>query len=87
MRNLFATPQFSKDIKSIPTAVKRQADFIILLLREDPCNQTIGIKKLHGVKPATWRVRVGVYRLIYTFTTSTLTLHRFRHRKDVYRNL
>lgn len=87
MRELLITPQFRKDVKVIPVKIKEQADALLFLLRDNPINNTLGIKKLSGIRPPAWRVRIGSYRLVYTFNQTQLILLRFRHRKDVYRNL
>ena len=87
MLELSVTPQFKKDILKIPSAVKIQADFTTTLLRENPSDKTLNTKKLVGIKPSVWRVRIGSYRLIYSFNKTALILLRIRHRKDVYKNI
>jgi mRNA interferase RelE/StbE len=47
-------------------------------------------KQLQGdFKPPLWSYRIGVYRIIYTFTESELVIWvvRVGHRKEVYRKL
>ncbi|MGD0696638.1 MAG: type II toxin-antitoxin system RelE/ParE family toxin [Terriglobia bacterium] len=56
-------------------------------MRINPVSAELGARKLHGIRPAAYRVRVGSYRVIYTFDQTELILLRIRHRKDVYRNL
>ncbi|MBI2577487.1 MAG: type II toxin-antitoxin system RelE/ParE family toxin [Candidatus Wildermuthbacteria bacterium] len=87
MRDLFSTPQFEKDLAKTPREVRSRADNTISILREDPLAHTLNLKKLKGFTPSVYRVRIGSYRLAYSFTKTTLTLHRFRHRKDIYRSL
>lgn len=87
MRELIVTSQFRKDLKNIPDRIKEQADAVLALLRNNPVDQTLGVKKLASINPLAWRIRIGVYRLVYTFNQTQLILLRFRHRKDVYRNL
>ncbi|MBI2607916.1 MAG: type II toxin-antitoxin system RelE/ParE family toxin [Candidatus Doudnabacteria bacterium] len=86
MRELFFTPQFRKDLKGIPEEIKKQADGLLLVLRKNPVDPNLGVKKLKISFPA-WRIRIGVYRLVYSFDRSRLILHRLRHRKNVYKNL
>ena len=86
MRDIVVTPQFQKDLKDIPDNIKEQADTLLNLLQANPVSPNLGIKKLH-LNPPAWRARIGVHRLVYSFTQTQLILHRFRHRKDVYRNL
>ena len=87
MRELLVTSQFHKDLKTVPPKIKEQADALLFLLRENPVSAGLGIKKLKSVSPPAFRVRIGAYRLVYTFSLEQLILLRFRHRKDVYRNL
>ncbi|OGE81029.1 MAG: hypothetical protein A3H72_03700 [Candidatus Doudnabacteria bacterium RIFCSPLOWO2_02_FULL_48_8] len=86
MRKLLITPRFRKDLRDIPDQIKKQADDLLFALRRNPVDPRFGIKKLTTGFPA-WRIRIGVYRLVYSFDQSRLILHRFRHRKDVYKNL
>ena len=47
-------------------------------------------KQLQGdFKPPLWSYRIGVYRVLYTFTESELIIWvvRVGHRKEVYRKL
>lgn len=87
MRELFATPQFRKDLKFIPGKVKEQADAMLFILADNPVKIGLGIKKLIGINLPAWRARIGVYRIVYTFNRNQLILLRFRHRKDIYKNL
>jgi mRNA interferase RelE/StbE len=53
-------------------------------LKEDP--RPNGVKKLRGTQ-ATWRLRVGDYRIIYEIEDDLLRVLvvRIAHRRDVYR--
>lgn len=86
MLQLLATPQFKKDLRKIPFGVIKQTDHVISHLRTNPFNPRFNIKKLVNTKLAMWRLRIGSYRLIYSFDKTNLILHRFCHRKDIYRN-
>lgn len=85
MRELFVTPQFEKDLLLTPIELRKKADELIKQLLILPTDNTINISKLHGFNPPLWRVRIGAFRLIYSFDKKRLILHRFRHRKDVYK--
>jgi len=56
----------------------------MLALAEDP--RQPGCKKLKDTK-GSWRIRVGVYRILYEIddTRSLVTVLRIRHRKEAYR--
>ena len=85
MRALFSTSQFQKDIRRIPFEVRERLEEIVGRLRNNPLDRSLSPIKLHSVTPPTWRVRIGAFRLVYTFNTQSVFLHRIRHRKDVYR--
>ena len=87
MRELFVTPQFEKDVEHVPAKVKERADALLSLLQANPLDAGLGVRKLGNVHPPAWRIRIGSFRLVYTFNQEQLILLRFRHRKDVYRNL
>jgi mRNA interferase RelE/StbE len=76
----------AKDIRRIPTAVLTLIDKRIASLKADPVPVTA--KKIHGYENY-YRLRVGNYRIVYevTSTVRIITIIRFGHRKDVYRNL
>ena len=86
MLDLLVTPQFRKDLKKIPHTILTVADVVIISLRSNPLDPKFDIKKLVNFKPAMWRLRIGQYRLVYSFDKQSLILHRFRHRKDIYRD-
>lgn len=86
MRELFVTNQFEKDLRKLPKNTQTEADFKVQLLQKDPLEQTLDIKKLKGFRdPALYRMRIGAYRILYSFTARALILHRIKHRKDMYR--
>jgi mRNA interferase RelE/StbE len=84
--SVFATPQFRKDFAKVPKDIKLRADFSLTVLRVSPAGSTLKSKKLK-IGKNLWRVRVGAYRLIYSFDSKSLILLRIRHRRDVYRKL
>ncbi len=87
MLELLVTPQFKKDLSKIPSQIVSQADILTSKLSENPLDPKLNITKLKGFKEPVWRVRLGNYRLVYTFNKTSLILLRIRHRKDVYRNI
>ena len=87
MRDLLVTGQFRKDFSRAPSDIKKSTLLAIRKLRANPLDSSLDTKKLVKITPAVYRIRIGHYRLIYSFTKTTLTLHRFRHRKDIYRGL
>ncbi|MBI4437965.1 type II toxin-antitoxin system RelE/ParE family toxin [Candidatus Uhrbacteria bacterium] len=88
MRELIVTRQFTKDFRLLDPIMQSKAERVAQQLRIRPTNIAFPIKKLQGfARPPLWRVRLGDYRLIYTFDRTSVTLHRISHRKDVYRHL
>lgn len=86
MRDLLVTPQFKKDLKKLPPFIIEAADLIIPELRHSPLARQFNIKKMTALKQVTWRVRIGDYRITYSFDKKSLILLKFRHRKDIYRD-
>lgn len=87
MRAVLVTPQFAKDLRKIPRDIQAAADTIVQQLATNPLHPDFKIKKLRNIAPAVYRVRIGHYRLIFSYTSETVVLHRIRHRKDIYRIL
>jgi len=87
MRKLLVALQFKKDLRKIPLPIKEQTDRVLALLRKNPLDKTLNVRKLTHIKPDVWRARIGSYRLVYSFDNVSLILHRIRHRKDIYRTL
>lgn len=86
MRSVLATTQFKKDLREVPKEIFDRADALLQVLKINPTDISLKPKKLK-IGENLWRIRIGVYRLIYSFTKDSLMLLRIRHRKDVYRGL
>ena len=87
MRELLITPQFQKDSRKIPEYILEESDLVLSKLKENPLEDSLNISKLKGFKPPIWRVRIGSYRIAYSFNEKFLICLRFRHRKDIYKDL
>ena len=87
MRALFVTGQFTKDFQKIPDGMHDTVDGVTQMLRKNPLDKTLTTRKLHGMSDNVWRVRIGIYRLVYIFDKTSITLLRIRHRKDVYKHI
>ncbi len=77
-------PVAQKDHAAIPSPSYEQIEQRMLGLAEDP--RPPGCKKLKDTE-GIWRIRVGVYRILYDIddSSATVTVLRIGHRKDVYR--
>jgi mRNA interferase RelE/StbE len=73
-----------KQIKKLPPAYLKKIKSLILGLAENP--RPHGCIKLHGGENE-YRIRIGVYRILYSIHDDTLTVFVFDadHRKQVYR--
>lgn len=66
---IFETEEFQKQLKKV-TASRREiierklSGYVYPQLRSAPCYGP-NIKKLRGYTPATWRYRIGDYRVFY----------------------
>jgi len=87
MRAITATPSFQRDVKKLPREILDRADLAIQTLRAEDPAPNLDIKKLRLSGRPLFRVRVGDYRLVYSFDGDSLLLLAFRHRKDVYKGL
>lgn len=71
-------------LADLPTAAQRRLDAAILGLAQDP--RPRGCKKLAG-EADLWRIRVGLYRVVYTVKDDVLLVLvvKIGHRREVYR--
>jgi len=85
MRRIEKTSVFTRDLKTLPVDIQKEAWEIVCILREDVFDKRLNIKKLEGYKKV-WRVTFKrSYRLVYTFDEECIYLLRIKHRKDIYR--
>lgn len=73
-----------RELKRLDRQIVPRIVAAIEALSSDPFPH--GIKKLYGGE-ATYRIRIGDYRVIYEVFSNRLVIEitRIRHRKDVYR--
>jgi len=76
-------PVAQKDHNAIPSPWYESIEERLQALAENP--RPPGCKKLKD--SGDWRIRVGVYRVLYNIddSRSTVTILRIRHRKEIYR--
>ncbi len=84
--NLTITRQFEKDtIRELDKPAQRQLKIILEELQDaTSLSETPGVKKLKNF-PNAYRLRLGTYRIGFTFEKNTVTLVRVMHRKEIYR--
>ena len=80
---LFILRNAQKQLAKLPANDYRRIKSAILNLVDNP--KPIGSKKLKGRE--AWRIRCGVYRIIYEICDDilTITIITIKHRKDVYK--
>lgn len=84
-RGLVVTKRFVKDYKKIGKIIQKNTDKTVSRLRENIFADEQDIKKIKGYNNI-WRVRVGHYRLVYSFDEEDVILLRIMHRKDIYKS-
>ena len=80
---LIIKPSAEKQLDRLPANIRRRVVAALEDLRHDP--RPPGCVKLTG--DDLWRIRVGVYRVVYQIRDVELIILvvRIAHRKDVYR--
>ena len=78
---LIIKPKVSKDIKNIDKRTLSRILDKLELLRD---NLTGNVKHLTNFSPE-YRLRVGVYRVLFEVENDTIFVYRIKHRKNVYR--
>lgn len=83
MYKIQVTRQAMKDLADLPEDYAQAISRHIDDLANDP--RPPGVKKLHGEEG--YRVRVGMYRILYTIDDSVrmVTVYRIKHRREAYR--
>jgi len=88
---IFETEEFQKKLKKRPVRESRfiqqkLTDYVYPQLRTDPFLGP-NIKKLKGYQPATWRYRIGRFRLFFLVDTEEriVAMLSVDDRRDAYR--
>ena len=77
------TKTFLNELLNLPRNVSRRVPRIIEILENDPISAQGDARKLRQYENV-YRVRIGDYRLIYSFGQGWVKLLSIRHRRDVY---
>lgn len=80
-----ASRRVEKAIADLPSIAKERVLKAIQNLREEPRPE--GVKKLGGKLSGSWRIRVGVYRVLYDIhdADKVVVITDVGLRRDVYR--
>ena len=74
-----------RELKRLPNDILRRVDEALRSLADNP--RPRGVKKLRGREGQGWRVRVGIYRILYSIDDSArvVTVYRIAPRARAYR--
>jgi len=88
---IFETEEFQKRLENLPAGGSRFVErklkeYVYPQLRKDPFLGP-NIKKLKGYDPATWRYRIGKFRLFFMVDQTERIIYMLSvdDRRDVYR--
>ncbi len=88
---IFETDEFRKSLDKLPTGVsrfvrKKLIEYVYPQLRKDPFLGP-NIKKLKGYDPATWRYRIGKFRVFFMVDQAEhiIFMLSLDDRRDAYR--
>lgn len=89
---IFETEEFQKKLDKLPAGAsrlieKKLAEYVYPQLRADPFLGP-NIKKLKGYDPATWRYRIGKFRLFFVVDPAERVVFMLsvEDRRDAYRS-
>ena len=74
-----------KELEKLPTRTVRKIFGALEDLSQNP--RPVGSKKLVGQKENLWRIRIGDYRIVYTFNSkeNKVCVVKIEHRQGVYK--
>ena len=80
------THHAERELRRLPQDVIRRIDAILEQLQHNP--RPRGVVKLTAQKGPHWRLRVGMFRILYQIDDQNHRVHiyRIKHRRDVYRS-
>ncbi|PPS43921.1 3'-5' exonuclease [Chroococcidiopsis sp. TS-821] len=73
---------FLNELLNLPQSVSKKVSKVVKILEEDPISAQGNAKKLKGYTNNIYRVRIGDYRLIYSFGQGWVKLLSIRKRDD-----
>jgi mRNA-degrading endonuclease RelE of RelBE toxin-antitoxin system len=76
------TDTFLNELLNLPHSISKKVAGKIKILEKDPISAQGDAKKLKGYKPNIYRVRLGDYRLFYSFGEDWVKLLSVRKRDD-----
>jgi mRNA-degrading endonuclease RelE of RelBE toxin-antitoxin system len=76
------TDQAKADIRALPQPIALQILRTIARFLE---SEKGDVKRLHGIEPPQFRLRLGDYRVRFHDLGDSIEILRVRHRKDAYR--
>ena len=80
---LYADKRVEKQLRSLPQAVLRKLDRKLMRLKTNP--RARGVKKLKGIKPPLYELRVWPYRVLFDINDEAreIVIYEIIHRRDL----
>lgn len=82
MTRVLLTPEGAAEFEALPLAIKARVASAFERLAAWP--EVSGVKWLRGEWAGHARIRVGDWRVIFTFVAPDVIVVRIRHRREVY---
>ncbi len=85
MAKIFFTGGAAKDYKKLPNKIQFvMAEIFDGDFANNPLSPQFDLRKLK-LPLGGFRMRVGVYRMLFTFENNAVTIYSIKHRKDAYK--
>ena len=80
---LYADKRVEKQLRSLPQAAFRKLDRELMGLKTNPRSQ--GVKKLKGIEPPLYELRVWPYRVLFDINDEAreIVIYEIIHRRDL----
>ena len=85
MAQIFFTPKAANEFKKLPNHIRFTITEILNGdFSSNPLSPKFNLKKLK-LPFEGFRMRIGVYRMLFTFKNKMVTIYSIKHRKDAYK--
>jgi mRNA interferase RelE/StbE len=82
--NVTYTKQFVKDVEKYPLFKRKVFDIIETFKNSKSLSELKNIKKLKA-SGNYYRLKIGSFRIGFSFSDNNITFYQFLHRKEIYR--